>query len=600
MLARSLILRLMMPLALTVLLVGTLLALGTSTMMKVAAAQDAVDRETARTLALTDLRSISRSLQRDALNLVIEPDATERDGIAARFDKRMAEFTRKLDALPASTPPAERREMALYDSSQRKVLVGLGQLRRIAAARRGAALAIFRGQVRPAERRASTIADDLIDRLTTDTGELRLESARIERDQSTIMVASSIVLLLLAIAAGVYVTLATVIRPLNQIRMAMEALASGETGQPVPHTRRPDAIGTMARAIEVFRAATRERDTLRLTSETAREEAAARDHAAAEARRRADAEAAHRREMEEQRRALLEQLADAVQTSLSTVNDKLRTSATRLSRSADEVAGHAQASGQEAQETARVAANVGRELVVGNEQTLALARTAAILQQQAQGAAEAVQTAAARSRAAAARMAGLSSYADRVGEIMELIKKVAKQSRMLALNATIEAARAGEAGRGFATVANEMKGLAARTAAAADHVEAEVAAIRSVARDGSAALAEMEEAVAQIDRDAGLVTDAMSRQGAATDEIARGMQAALDHVGAVGTRMNRLGAGARSTGEVAGTLLADAEALAADAERVDSALRALVARIRAAADGGEVQPAVRVTEARAA
>jgi methyl-accepting chemotaxis protein len=73
----------------------------------------------------------------------------------------------------------------------------------------------------------------------------------------------------------------------------------------------------------------------------------------------------------------------------------------------------------------------------------------------------------------------LSAGANRIGDVVKLIRDVAEQTNLLALNATIEAARAGQAGRGFAVVANEIKQLASQTAKATEDITVQIATIQS-------------------------------------------------------------------------------------------------------------------------
>jgi methyl-accepting chemotaxis protein len=81
-------------------------------------------------------------------------------------------------------------------------------------------------------------------------------------------------------------------------------------------------------------------------------------------------------------------------------------------------------------------------------------------------------------------MTQIQSAGSEVVKINKLIDEIAFQTNILALNAAIEAARAGEAGLGFAVVAEEVRNLAQRCAAAAHETSEKIRKSMSASEEG--------------------------------------------------------------------------------------------------------------------
>ena len=103
--------------------------------------------------------------------------------------------------------------------------------------------------------------------------------------------------------------------------------------------------------------------------------------------------------------------------------------------------------------------------------------------------------------ASTAKMQGLDRSGQEIGKIVATINQIAEQTNLLALNAAIEAARAGEQGRGFAVVADEVRKLAERSAAATREIENLIDGVRAGVEDAVQTMAnnnrEVQEGVAR-------------------------------------------------------------------------------------------------------
>ena len=178
----------------------------------------------------------------------------------------------------------------------------------------------------------------------------------------------------------------------------------------------------------------------------------------------------------------------------------------------------------------------------------------------------------AQADSASGTVAGLSATTARIDEVVQLVEKIAAQTRLLALNATIEAARAGEAGKSFAVVANEVKNLARQTEEAIKTVSTQADSIREATQQATGLVQGVTHEVRAINTVAEEVAAATGQQQQATAEITRSAGSAASHTQTIGDR-------ARVVLDEAVATDAGAETVKALSEQVNSNIKDLQRRM---------------------
>jgi methyl-accepting chemotaxis protein len=351
----------------------------------------------------------------------------------------------------------------------------------------------------------------------------------------------------------------TIARPIRALTMAMDKLAGGDFSVVLPGLGRKDEVGGVAAAVEKFKI---------VSEQKAREEA--------EAKIRQDQAAAA------QRKAEMHKLANGFEAAVGEIVDTVSSAATELEASASTLTSTA----ERAQELTIVVAAASEEAST-NVQSVAsateeLSSSITEISRQVQESARVASEAVTQARTTTDRVGELSKAAARIGDVVELINTIAGQTNLLALNATIEAARAGEAGRGFAVVASEVKALAEQTAKATGEIGQQISGIQAATQDSVTAISAISNTIEKLSEISSTIAAAVEEQGAATQEISRNVQQAAEGTHQVSANITDVQRGASETGSASSQVLAAAQSLSGDSNRLKLEVGKFLVTVRAA------------------
>ncbi len=384
-------------------------------------------------------------------------------------------------------------------------------------------------------------------------------------DATRATVTDSRTLLITVAAVGILITVLIVwryvgrslIARLTTLEKAMLRLAEGDSSVTIDD-RGSDEIAAMARALEVFRVNAAE--VARLSEEQQR------------MAQRAD----------EERRTDLRRLADAFESSVSGLVERVTESAQRMRTTAHTMASSAGDSSQRSTVIADAAGQASQNVQTAAAAATELTASVDEIGRQASASATSAATAAEAARRTSATVDSLGAATARIDDVVRVITDVSGRTKLLALNATIEAARAGEAGKGFAVVAGEVKALSEQASSASQDIATQVTDIQRAIHEAVSAIRGIGEAIEGLEQTSFSISSAVEQQAAATRDIAQSIQRAANGTRDVSDNIGMVRDAAVQTGSDAGVSQSAADALSQDVERLSTQIAEFLRTVRAA------------------
>jgi methyl-accepting chemotaxis protein len=158
-------------------------------------------------------------------------------------------------------------------------------------------------------------------------------------------------------------------------------------------------------------------------------------------------------------------------------------------------------------------------------------------------------------------MDAIGESSSKIAKTLQVIDKIAFQTNILALNAAVEAARAGEAGMGFAVVAEEVRNLAQRCAAASEEISTLIEQSLSNSDSGRIKIGTLAESGAKVNQVFASMKILVEEISLSSEEQGRG----IDQIGRAIQKMEQ---GTQKSAANAGESAAAAEQLNAQSEQL--------------------------------
>ena len=284
-------------------------------------------------------------------------------------------------------------------------------------------------------------------------------------------------------------------------------------------------------------------------------------------------------QQQEERRAIIEIAISAfrkrAENLLQTVADsagKMRSTAAGLFNAS----GHTWQRAESAVQTSNEAStNVGIAASAADELSGSIAEIGQRLNQTA----EVVRLAVGEAQATNQDIGALAQGAQKIGDVVKLIRDIAGQTNLLALNATIEAARAGEAGRGFAVVASEVKSLAVQTAKATEDISSQIQEVQNSTGKAVEAIGQIARRMGEINNYTSAVAASVQQQTAATGEISQNVASAADGAKTIVTVLSEVADATTETKQAAQTVLTASESVEEAAGNLRSEVESFLTKV---------------------